>query len=59
MLMESDDEKAIRILMAIVQLSKSGKPYKHFIPKLKKLLNNAPVARDLVNQLYKNLNYES
>lgn len=52
---ETTDDLAFMILMEVVQLSRSGLPYKHLLPDLKIALKNSPAATDMCNVLIKNL----
>lgn len=49
------EDKAFILIIEIVQLSRSGKPYRNLLPELKELLKDNPKAQALVNQLYINL----
>jgi len=49
------DNKAFELLMEVVQLSRSEKPYKHLLPELKKALKFSPKAADMCTSMIANL----
>jgi hypothetical protein len=51
----SMDNLAYKLLIEIVQLSRSERPYKHLLPDLKMALKNSPKAADMCRVMIANL----